>query len=34
VSTSTRIDDISHSGYVVIATRPVHWLKIRPAVHN
>jgi len=26
--------DISHSGYVVTATKPVHWLQIRPIVHN
>jgi len=26
--------DISRSGYVVIATKPVHRLQIRPIVHN
>jgi len=26
--------DISCSGYVVIATKPVHRLQIRPIVHN
>jgi len=26
--------DISRSGYVVIATKPVHRLQIRPTVHN
>jgi len=26
--------DISRSGYVVIATKPVHQLQIRPIVHN
>jgi len=26
--------DILRSGYVVIATKPVHRLKIRPIVHN
>jgi len=26
--------DISRSGYIVIATNPVHRLQIRPIVHN
>jgi len=32
--TKQELADISRSGYVVIATKPVHWLQIRPIVHN
>ena len=28
------LGDISRSGYVVTATKPVHLLQIRPIVHN
>jgi len=28
------VADVSHSGCVVIATKPVHGLQIRPIVHN